>query len=250
MTLQVTDAVVLHTFDYLETSRIIRLATREAGVQSVIARGARRSITRFGAALDLFVSGVAEVQMKQGRELQQLTSFDITNARSALVLDLDRFASASMLCELALRCSAGEDHGDLFEALTAALDDVAAQSGAAARVEGLAAAWRVVVALGFGPAIDDCSNCHQVLSPDHPALFSHSMGGVTCATCETQVRGGRRLPVEARGALRAWINGLRVDLPDLPAQRAHTRLLREFVHHHVSEGVALRAFGTWAARFE
>jgi len=46
MTLLVTDAIVLHSFDYLESSRILRLLTREAGVRSVLARGARRSQRR------------------------------------------------------------------------------------------------------------------------------------------------------------------------------------------------------------
>jgi DNA repair protein RecO (recombination protein O) len=36
-----TDAIVLHAFDYRETSRIVRLATRDVGMVSVIARGAR-----------------------------------------------------------------------------------------------------------------------------------------------------------------------------------------------------------------
>lgn len=249
MPLQVTDALVLHTFDYLETSRIIRLVTRETGVQSVIARGARRSVKRFGAALDLFVSGIAEMQVRQGRELQQLTAFDVTNARGALSLDLDRFSSASMLCELALRCSAGEDHGDLYDALTGALDAVARQSGAAARVEGLAAAWRVIAALGFTPAIDRCASCHVSLDDAEAAMFSHALGGATCRTCETQVRGGRRLPPEARDTLRAWLAGSDGVAPDAASCRAHVRLLREFVQHHVSEGVELRAFATWEAGF-
>lgn len=250
MTLQVTDAIVLHAFDYLETSRIIRLVTRETGVQSVIARGARRSVKRFGAALDLFVGGVAEMQVRHGRELQQLTGFDVTNTRGALSTDLDRFAAASMLCELALRCSAGEEQGQLYEALGEALDAVARHDGAAARVEGLAAGWRVIAALGFLPVLDQCSVCHQPIAPEASSVFSHVLGGATCAACEGQARAGRRLPPEARAALRAWMIGGTVKLPDAASQRAHARLLREFVEHHVAEGVDLRAFRTWAAGFE
>src|ERR671932_607097 len=54
-----TDAIVLHAFDYLESSRVLRLATREAGVRSAIAKGARRSTRRFGGGLDLFLLGGA-----------------------------------------------------------------------------------------------------------------------------------------------------------------------------------------------
>ena len=249
MVLQVTDAIVLHAFDYLETSRILRLVTREGGVQSVIARGARRSVKRFGSALDLFVSGIAELHIRQGRDLQQLSAFEVTNARPALSVDLDCFTSASMLCELALRCSAGEDHGDLFVALSAGLDAVATHTGTAARVQGLAVAWRVIATLGFAPSLTGCSSCQQPIAAGHAAMFSHVLGGVTCGVCEGQVRGGRRLPVDARLTLLAWIANEAVDLPSGASQRAHARLLREFVQHHVAEGVDLKAFPVWEARF-
>lgn len=247
---QVTDAIVLHAFDYLETSRILRLATRETGVQSVIARGARRSVKRFGSALDLFVGGVAELEVRPGRELQQLTGFDVTHARAALSTDLDRFASASMLCELALRCSAGDEHGMLYDALAEALDEVQGRHGPEARVEGLAAAWRVISALGFAPTIDDCAVCHQPIPPEKAAVFSHALGGVVCATCEGQARAARRLPPEARDALRAFVHGTPAAMPDAASQKAHVRLLREFVLHHVSDGVELRALRTWESRFD
>ena len=61
----------------------LRLATREAGVQSAPARGARRPKSRYGTALDLFASGTAEIYVKPGRELHTLASFDVTIARPA-----------------------------------------------------------------------------------------------------------------------------------------------------------------------
>ena len=61
----VTDAIVLHAFDYLESSRILKLVTRDAGVRSVLARGARKSKKRFGAALDLYWDVADAVVLKQ-----------------------------------------------------------------------------------------------------------------------------------------------------------------------------------------
>src|SRR5687768_7487125 len=103
MTLISTDAIVLHMQDYLESSRIVRLATREHGVQSVLARGMRRPRSRFGSSLDLFASGVAQFTLKPGRELSNLSGFDVTRSRMALASDLDHFAGASALVELAMR---------------------------------------------------------------------------------------------------------------------------------------------------
>src|SRR3954468_4792668 len=92
-----TEAVLLHAFDYLDSSRIIRLLTRELGLRSVLARGARRSTKRFGAALDLFVQGTAELEVKPGRDLDTLASFDLARTRAGLGQDLARFAGASAL---------------------------------------------------------------------------------------------------------------------------------------------------------
>src|SRR5919109_594556 len=94
MTLLVTEAIVLHVFDYLESSRIFRLVTREAGVRSALARGARRSTRRFGSALDLFAQGTAQLHIKPGRDLDTLGAFDVERARPELAADLARFTGA------------------------------------------------------------------------------------------------------------------------------------------------------------
>jgi DNA repair protein RecO (recombination protein O) len=249
MVLVTTDAVVLHAFDYLETSRIVRLATRDGGVQSVIARGARRSTKRFGAALDLFASGVAEIHTKAGRDLQQLTAFDITRARPSLGADLDRFAAASMLAELGLKFSSVGEQGDVFSVLTGALDALQRRTGVDARLTGLGRAWHLVASLGFAPVIDTCCICHEPVGPDQPALFSHANGGIACQRCAVALRGGRRIPPEARSALRAWLGGDDARADGAQVQRAHARLLKEFAAYHLSEGAELRAFESWMRRF-
>lgn len=245
-----TDAIVLHAFDYLETSRILRLATRELGVQSVIARGARRSSRRFGAALDLFASGTAEIHSKAGRELQQLTTFDVTNPRPSLGLDLDRFSGASMLAELGLRFAVAEEQGNLFASLSEALDVLTTRSGVGARSTALGRAWHLIAAMGFAPSIDLCCVCHEPLPADEAALFSYPEGGVVCERCAPVVRSGRRLPAEARGTIREWLRGDDLSHSDAAVMRAHARLLREFVVHHISDGAELRAFSGWTRRFD
>jgi DNA repair protein RecO (recombination protein O) len=90
-----TDAVVLHAFDYMESSRIVRLATRETGVVSVLARGVRRAKSRFGGSLDLYTGGVAQLIVRSGRDLQSLTAFDVTRSRHQLAASLPRFTAAA-----------------------------------------------------------------------------------------------------------------------------------------------------------
>jgi DNA repair protein RecO (recombination protein O) len=245
MTLLVTDAIVLHSFDYLESSRILRLLTREAGVRSVLARGARRSQRRFGAALDLYAQGAAELHTKPGRDLDTLGGFDLSRARSQLAAHLDRFNGAAAIAEMALRCAHEGADADLFEAVALALDEIAAAPGTAARDATLAAAWRVLAALGVAPTIDECAECHAAVELDEPALFSHPAGGVVCARCRTLARTGRTLPASARGALRVWLAGGSYDIADALEARAHQRLLREFLREHLADDKPLRALDAW-----
>ena len=247
MTLLVTDAIVLHSFDYLESSRILRLLTREAGVRSVLARGARRSQRRFGggAALDLYAHGTAELHTKPGRDLDTLGGFDLSRARPQLAAHLERFNGAAAIAEMALRFAQAAADVDLFDAVALALDDISAAPGTAARDATLAGAWRVLAALGVAPTVDDCAECHAAIPVDEPALFSHPAGGVVCARCRTLARTGRTLPASARGALRAWLAGGSHDIDDALEARAHQRLLREFLREHLADDKPLRALDAW-----
>ena len=244
MSLVVTDAIVLHSFDYLESSRILKLVTREAGVRSVLARGARSSKRRFGTALDLYAQGSAELQIKVGRELDTLTAFDVTRARPQLAADLGRFTGASALAELTLRCARDAADPELFEAVAAALDELATAAADRARDVTLGGAWRILLELGVAPTVDSCAECHADVEPTAPAVFSHPAGGVLCSRCSHLGRGGRLLPADARAALRDWLSSAAHPLSDANEARAHQRLLREFVREHIDDR-PLRAFDAW-----
>ncbi len=245
MPLLVTDAVVLHSFPYMETSRILRLATREAGVQSVLARGARRSQRRYGSSLDLFAFGVAQIHTKPGRDLNTLTGFDVTRSSPGIAEDLGRFTAASALAELHMRFVSEDASPALYEALTGALESVATAEPPLVRAAALGGAWRLVGELGFSPALDVCSSCHAELPADADVLFSHPAGGALCSLCARTVPGSRSLPVAARDAVRAWLAGNPVTLASVGEGRAHQRLLREFLREHLHDGRPLRAYDVW-----
>lgn len=246
MTLFVTEAIVLHVLDYLESSRIVRLATREAGVQSVIAKGARRPKNRFGAALDLFAQGSAQFVMRPGRDLHTLTGFDLFRARTALAAVLSRFTGAAALAELALRFAHEDASPEVFETLADGLDDLAAAEPERARDVAIGGAWRLVAALGFAPSLDGCAICHRAVGGGETVYFHHRAGGVLCPQCSRQYGGGRPIPADALAALRAWLGGELAMPLDARAARAHQRLLQEFVREHLADARPLRAFESWA----
>ncbi len=246
MPLLETDAIVLHAFDYSETSRILRLATRDAGVQSVLARGARRSKSRFGSAVDLFAQGHAELHLREGRDLQTLSAFDVTQARAAIANDLGRFTGASAIAEIVMRFAAADDsHVSLFDALGLALDRVASAPAEQASEAALGGAWRLLAELGFAPQLAECSACHTPLDPAATVAFQHALGGALCASCAARNPGGRSLPAADRARIAAWTVGSSTSALSPREAQAHQRLLREFVEYHLSDNRALRAFAAW-----
>jgi DNA repair protein RecO (recombination protein O) len=91
-------AIVLKLADYRESDRLVTLFTLEHGRISGIARGAKRSIKRFGGALELFA--LLDVQMKFRHGLSELTSVDIITIHSGVRGDLQRIAHAAYMTEL------------------------------------------------------------------------------------------------------------------------------------------------------
>ena len=256
MSLLVTDAIVLHAFDYLESSRIIRLLTREAGVQSVLARGARKSRGRYGSALDLFAEGTAQLYIKPNRELHNLSSFELTRARNELAFDIGRFTAASAIAELALRFGGEEANPLLYETVAESLDLLAQSSPAKTVEDGLAGCWRIISVLGFTPELSSCALCHTPLREADDATFSHAAGGIICPSCSRLAPIGRRIPASARQAIRGWLEAeVRLETVRVDAARAHEigenegrshqRLLREFIGAHVGDDRPLRAFAVW-----
>lgn len=245
MSLVVSDAIVLHSFDYLESSRILKIVTRDAGVRSVLARGARRSKARFGSALDLYAQGTAELHVKPGRELDTLSAFEVTRSRPQLAQQLARFTGASAIAELTLRFMRDAADPSLFDTIAAAFDDIASSSPERTRGVTLGGAWRVLAELGVAPTVDACADCHSPIEIEEAVMFSHPSGGALCARCGRLARSGRTLPPEARAALRGWLSGSDVLLGSPQDVRAHQRLLREFLREHLADDRPLRAFEVW-----
>ena len=86
-----SDAIILQAFKYGDSSKILRLITRDNGLQSVIAKGAAKPKSQFGGILEPFVDGVATFYAKDNRDLHTLSRFDLTRSRQSLGTDLVRF---------------------------------------------------------------------------------------------------------------------------------------------------------------
>lgn len=238
-------AIVLSTVPYGETSRIARLATRSLGVVSVIAKGARRPKSRFGAALQALSEGAASIVPARSSDLHTLAAFDVERVHSGLASQVDRFATASVLGELMLRCAPHDGPPETYDFFQHALDVLEAVPSEAVGVIGLRTVWGLVSRLGYAPRLEHCVRDGVPVPPDRPAAFSAAMGGVLCDRCARGLDTSR-LESSDRRDLATLASG-DADLPDLDDRylAAHRRLVDRYIRHHLAEGATLPALAFW-----
>ncbi len=245
MPLIATDAVVLHTLRYGETSKIVRLMTRDHGLQSVIAKGAMSSRSNFGARLQILSEGIARFYLRPSRDLHTLREFEVLVQRPELATDVKRFVAGTALAELVLRFSPSEPHPEVYTILVHGLDKLGRAGEAEVDADALAALWSAVAVLGFAPSIAMCARDGSALASGE-AFFSVQDGGFLCTRCAKGAR-AKRLNPSDRVALEHLIEGRAdaIDALDVNHAAAHRRLLVQFIERHVSEGRDLDALTIW-----
>lgn len=230
-------SLVLQSFPYSETSKILRLFTRDHGLRSVIAKGAQRPRSRFGGLLEPFTEGVAGFHLREGRDLHTLSGWDLVRSHQALGRDLTGFAGASLVAELALRYATEEPYPALYHALAGAFDALTAAPEKERERVALAAVWLVVSLLGFAPQTGGCVGCGRPFAPGEATRFDVEGGGATCRECRPA---GRLLDPASRGELAAMLAGQAPAAP-LADPSAHRMLLRGYLNAQLARDRPLRS---------
>ncbi len=199
------EAIVLRKVVYGESDLILTLFSRERGRLSALARGARRSRRRFGAALELFTVSSIELRAHRG-ELWTLSSAQTTTSFESIARDLAALAHASYGTELVRELVAPEQpEPTVFDLL---IDLYRALSARGARVDVLRTfEIALLTALGLAPTFDACAACGRsgAGALDRGALLDPARGGVICSSCGAGSRsaGVRPLSPGARALLLA-----------------------------------------------
>jgi len=95
-----TEAIILHTTDFLESDKIVHALTKDQGLISAIAKGAHRSKKRFPGTLEPFCEVTLEVHRGRGADLQRIESAMLINANLGIREDLSLIGYSSVLLEV------------------------------------------------------------------------------------------------------------------------------------------------------
>jgi DNA repair protein RecO (recombination protein O) len=210
------------------------MLTEHHGVVRAVAKGVRRTTSKFGARLDPFVH--TRVLFHRGRGLDTITQADIIDAHSLLREDYLRYIFGSAMLEMAWR-SLHEDQQipRLFEALELSLRSL---EGEVCDYTLLLAAFELKVCslIGYRPRLLECTHCGTVLA-GRPGYLSLGSGGVVCENCAGQAGSTRRIAAESLALAQSLLHepmqriaGVRVSEE---RSRETFRLSLDFTEYHL-----------------
>lgn len=174
------EAVVLRTQKLGEADRIITLLTRESGRVRAVAKGVRRTSSRFGARLEPFM--LVDIQLWQGRSLDIVNQVDtLAPYGKQIATDYGRYTAGTVMLETAERLTENEREPatQQFLLLVGALRTLAEGSHDPNLVLD-AFLLRSLSVAGWAPSFHDCARCGQ--QGPHGA-FALAMGGAVCRQC-------------------------------------------------------------------
>jgi DNA repair protein RecO (recombination protein O) len=157
-----TEAVVLRSFRFAEADRVLHVYTADRGRIGAIAKGVRKTKSRFGARLEPFSH--VELMLHQGSgELHTVTGASLVDAHRPTREDPYRLSVGLVGAEAMLRLFVEEEQNErAFEPLA------------------LAFQLKLLWLSGYVPHLESCVECGGV---DGLVGYLPSAGGAVCSPC-------------------------------------------------------------------
>ncbi len=237
MSLYRDEAVVLRTHPLGEADRIITLLTRERGKVRAVAKGVRRTRSRFGARLEPFM--LTDVQLYAGRTLDTVTQAEtLAGYGDRIANDYPRYTAGTVMLETADRLT--DEGTPAVQQYLLLVGGLRALTAAEHEIGLVLDAYllRALSVAGWAPSFSACARCGD---PGPHRYFSSTAGGVVCPGCRPA---GSVSPAPATlRLLAALLSGdwAVADASNSVERKASSALVAGYVQWHLERAVrALR----------
>lgn len=225
-----TEAIVLHSRRFGDTSRIVTVYSRELGKIGLVAKGARTTASALGSALEPLGHVRCQVYHTKNRELHTVSKAESVSTRRQLQQSYEHLRSGLLMCELVMRTQELDQADDeIFDLLRKALD--VADGLASELVYSVSVAMRLRLAevMGFGLDRAACPETWQTVMID-----------VTDGTA-SQHGGGIRLSRTAWDLMSGSLRGRWMSAAE-PVQLEIESFISIYFSHHLDARITSRTF--------
>jgi DNA repair protein RecO (recombination protein O) len=228
------EGVVLRTQKLGEADRIITILTRRHGRVRAVAKGVRRTTSRFGARLEPFSH--VDLQLYAGRSLDVVNQAESIRAYGpALAADYGRWTAGTAMLETAERFTDQEREPSVqqFLLLVGGLRALAAAEHDAGLVLD-AFLLRSLAVAGYAASFDSCARC---AAPGPHSFFALGAGGAVCAGCRPP--GAAAPAAQSLALLAALLTGdwPVADASDVRHRREASGLTAAYLQWHLERGL-------------
>jgi DNA repair protein RecO (recombination protein O) len=214
MPLYKEQGIVLGSVKLAEADKIVTILTQGSGKVRAVAKGIRRTTSRFGARLEPFTH--VSLMLYGGRNLDTVTQAEILNPFRTVRGDFALFSAGETMLETADKVA--EEHERNLRLFLLLLQGLRALETRPADPAAVAEAYllRLLALSGFTPLLRACAECGST----DVRRFSASQGGAVCEGCKD--RDARRVDTAAL----AWLAGLLDGLLERAGQDAPPKEIR------------------------
>lgn len=175
-----TEAIVLKSFDFRETSRIVTFYTRNYGKVKGVLKGIRKDPRKFGSSVDRFSLNDIVFYQYRNSDIHLVSQCDMRDYYFALRQDIKKMNAASYILELVDAIMPVEQKNEeIFELISQYLASLVQ----AKDISKLVYLFQIktLVYSGFRPHLDTCVKCERRIQGQ--TRFSIQLGGLVCEVC-------------------------------------------------------------------
>lgn len=201
------EGIVLRTYKFGEADRIIVLLTREHGKVRAVAKGVRKTRSKFGGRLEPL--SCVQIQLHKGRELDVVNQVETVDSNATIFGDLDAMTEGIAILEAVDQLVPDrEPVPEIYRMLTGARRTLLTRPSP---IVVPAFLWKLLAAEGLRPQLDTCVSCEEVIDSSTAVTvrlhFDVDHGGLVCASCRSGSNGGCTLSPSARELMRRILGG-------------------------------------------
>jgi len=234
-----SEALVLRTYPFRESSLIVSFIARDQGKLRGVARGARQIRSRFGAGLERLSHVRMFYFQRENRDLVSLDSCELIDSQFGVLTDYSLGVALDFLAEISEQLLPEHEPNDRYFRLLLLVLDYLRAGGPAALWPAVTyfSLWAVKLG-GWLPDLSTCMNCGVEIPAEERAFFTRILPGLVCERCrpsspwtlapESRAIAEEMLQASLRKlSSRSWDKQTAADLRQFVVQRLEEHLQRK-----------------------
>jgi len=238
-----TEAIVLKSFDFRETSKIVTFYTRSFGKVKGVLKGIRKDPRKFGSSVDKFSLNDIVFYQYRNSDIHLVSQCDMKDYYFPIRQDIKRMTAASYILELVDAIMPVEQRNeDIYELILQYLTSLKAADD----ISRLVHVFQIKTLLysGFRPHLDTCVKCEKKVKGQ--TRFSMQLGGLVCDFCRTS---GSEVALVSRGTVASilhieqceWEQSIRLGLSSI-IKKELKFVLNNFLVFHLEKNLKSARF--------